>query len=357
MPPVDRKLYDVLGVDPGASEDDLRKAFRKAALKHHPDKGGDAEAFKEVSRAYEVLSNPELRQVYDATGQTDPGVAAAGPPPGDMFDRMFREFDFGFGFPFGGGPARAHDPAPPAEAHLRVRMPLKDAFHGCSKTFQIKEDVPCTGCQGSGCVDKRRPPCMTCQGQGVQTRMERMGPFIQHLQAPCRPCSGTGKGAIPPGRECSACSASGQQKLQETVRIQIPAGVRSGDVIQQRRADGRLLTLTIEVESPPGWQRRGDDLHVRIELELVDALLGFETELTHPSGATLAVTSPADRPLEPGATWNIAGQGMPRRGPGSGARGDLIVEIGRIRWPKTVTMTLQEALRTELPERCVQVQT
>lgn len=353
----DRKLYDLLEVAPTASGDELKKAYKKAALKHHPDKGGDAELFKDISRAYEVLSDPESRRRYDMTGSAEP--AASAPTPEDLFEQMFRgSFDFpGFSSFFPGGPTRpAARPEPPSEAHLRIRLPLRDALQGCTKTFQITEDAPCKTCAGTGCRDRALPSCTACRGQGVQMRVERMGPFVQHIQQPCGTCHTSGKGPVPAGRECGPCAAKGVEQIKETVKLTIPAGVGHGDVLQQRRTDGRLLSVTIELQCPPGWQRRGDDLVVRLEISLVHALSGFVHDLEHPSGARISVQAPSDRVLEPGASWVVPGHGMPQRGFGA-RKGNLIVEVARIRWPERsqVSATLQQALQTELPATEIRV--
>ncbi|HTM69354.1 MAG TPA: molecular chaperone DnaJ [Luteimonas sp.] len=276
-----RDYYEVLGVARNASDEDLKKAYRRSAMKHHPDRNpGDhaAEAaFKECKEAYEVLSDASKRRAYDAHGHAafEHGMGGgAGAGPGAGFGDMGDIFGDIFGNIFGGGgPGRA--PRRGADIGYVMELDLEDAVAGVEKRIEVPTLAPCEPCKGSGSEDGKVETCATCHGRG-QVRMQR-GIFT--MQQPCPHCGGRGQTIANP---CPACHGAGRVEEEKVLSVKIPAGVDSGDRIRLA-GEGEAgpagtppgdLYVEVRVRPHDIFERDGDDLHCEVPIRISQAALG-----------------------------------------------------------------------------------
>jgi len=342
-------FYQKLGVPRDASEEDIKKAYRKLARKHHPDLNpGNKEAesrFKDLSEAYEALSDPEKRRNYDQFGDPN-GHPAAG---GGGFD--FGQFGMPGGFEdifsnFGGG--RPSRPGPQAGEDLlrTVRISFKDAFSGTRLPLNIQRTETCRSCHGSGeAAGLAKSTCPGCQGKGH--REQGMG-FFRSRQA-CAQCGGSGKIAPP----CPDCQGRGRNPRQDSVTVAIPPGVEDGTRLRVsgkgeagRRGGGAGdLYLQIQVEADPRFERLGPNLHVKLPISFSEAALGTKVEIPTPEGTTTIKIPPG---TQAGGKLRLKGQGMPlAKSPTQ--RGDLFAQI------VVVTPKIQDEESKELLRRLAEL--
>jgi molecular chaperone DnaJ len=345
-----KTLYDTLGVAKGASQDEIKKAYRKLARQYHPDKNpGDKEAedrFKEVQSAYDVLSDDEKRKQYDRFGSMNGRPAPGG---GQNINFDFSGFDVGdlgdlFGGIFGGGtrggtraqrqPVRGDDVV--AEVHLS----FEDALHGSEVKVPVELTVSCRECGGTGARPGTAPViCPECNGRGVKA--ESQGLFA--LSQPCPRCRGNGTVIEQP---CPRCKGSGRERRIKTYTVKIKPGVKDGTKIRLKAKGeagehggppGDLIVLT-HVEASDTYERRGDDLIVAVPVSFSLATLGGKAEVPTPDGpVTLKIPSGS----EDGKLLRIKGRGAPRLN-GSG-KGDVLARV-RIQVPKRVNKKERELL-------------
>jgi molecular chaperone DnaJ len=344
---VPQSLYDALGVPKTASQDEIKKAYRKLARELHPDRNpGDdaAEArFKEVSAAYEVLKDPEKRQQYDRFGSVngrpgfDPGAAG--------FD--FGNVDLGdlgdlFGGLFGGGRARTSRPRPEKGADLEahVTVSFEDALGGIETRIPVEVTAACRTCHGSGAKPGTAPRiCPECNGRGVKA--ESQGLFA--LSQPCPRCRGNGTVIDDP---CATCGGSGRERRTKRYAVKIPAGARDGMRLRLRGkgepgengGPNGDLDVVVHVERSDTYERRGDDLVVDVPVSFPTAALGGTVEVPTPEGA-VSLKVPAGS--TDGKLLRIRGRGAPR--PKGGGKGDVLARV-RIAVPKRVNKKERELI-------------
>ena len=344
--------YKILGVARGASEEDIKKAYRKQARKYHPDLNPNNKEsenkFKEVSEANDVLSDPEKRKNYDTYG--DP----AGPAQGAGFSS--HDFDMGGTFQdlfagFGGrGGRRRAGPKPGEDTQHTVRIPFKEAFTGTKLSLNLQRSETCRSCQGSGDMPGAQPAtCQTCGGRGFQEQ----GAGFFRSRVECPSCAGSGRKAPP----CAACQGRGRLPKTETVTVAIPAGVEDGARLRVagkgeagRRGGGPGdLFLQIQVEPDPRFERRGANVYLDLPISFSEAALGTKVELPTPEGHATIKVPPG---TQGGATLRLKGLGMPI--PGSTQRGDLHARI-KVVTPKIEDERSKELLRelAELNDRTI----
>ncbi len=349
--PTPRDYYEILGLGRGASEADLKKAYRKLAMKHHPDRNPDdddsAARFKEATEAYEVLSDDEKRRVYDQFGHD--GLRGRGMGGGSMDAADFFESIFGggggsglgdlFGGMFGGGGRRG---GPTRGSHLRVQVtiPLSDAYAGTERTLTLRRREPCVACSGSGAKPGTSPEtCGTCNGQGqVQ---QQQGFFM--MRTACPACRGVGTVIKDP---CAECTGSGRIPKQVELTVKIPAGIDDGAQLRlsgegepgtQDGPRGDLFVL-VHIEPHELFERDGDDLYCEIPVTFSQVALGTELEVPSLQGhATLKV--PAG--TQSGRLFRLRGQGMPNLY-GHG-RGHLMVRI-QVETPRKLNARQRELI-------------
>ncbi len=273
-----RDYYEVLGVARNASDEEVKKAYRRSAMKHHPDrnpgdKGAEA-AFKECKEAYEVLSDGGKRRLYDQHGHAAFEHGMGGGNAGPGFHDVGDIFGDIFGNIFGGGGGR-QAPRRGADVGYVMELDLEEAVAGIEKRIEIPSLAECQPCKGSGSADGKIDTCGTCHGRG-QVRMQR-GPFA--MQAPCPHCGGSGKAIANP---CQTCDGAGRVEEDKTLSVKIPAGVDNGDRIRLG-GEGEAgpagsppgdLYVEVRVRPHPIFERDGDDLHCEVPIRISQAALG-----------------------------------------------------------------------------------
>ena len=351
-----RDYYEVLGIQKGASEDEIKKAYKKLARKYHPDMNpGDKEAeekFKEVNEANEVLSDPEKKARYDQFGfaGVDPnyGAGAGGGAYGGGFDfgdlgDIFGSF---FGGGFGGG-QRRNPNAPQRGESIRasVSVSFTEAAFGCEKSVTLERSEQCPTCKGNGCAPGTTPEiCPDCHGTGtVQTRRQTpMGVFASN--GPCRKCGGTGRLIHQP---CPDCRGTGAVRKRKTIKVTIPAGIDHGQTISLRGQGnagknggpaGDLL-ITVMVQPHELFRRDGVDVFCEAPITFAQAVLGAELEIPTIDGK---VKYSIPEGTQTGTVFRLKGKGIPVLN-GRG-RGDQYVTV-TIETPRNLNKEQKEALR------------
>ena len=354
-----RDYYEVLGVEKTASEDEIKKAYRKIAIKYHPDRNpGDKQAeekFKEAAEAYNVLHDPQKRQQYDQFGFNGPmgggagfsGFGGASMNMDDIFS-MFGDIFGGHGFGgfSGGGRGRVQQHRG-SDLRLKVRLTLEEINQGITKKFKLRKDIPCPHCNGSGAeAGSGKEACPTCHGSGVITHTTQSIFGMMQTQGVCPTCHGAGEVIQ---HKCAHCGGTGIEKGEEVVEIKIPAGVAEGMVVnvpgkgnagQNNGINGDIQVFIEEAEHDT-FVRDGNDLVYNLLLDFPTAALGGEAEIPTIDGGKLKVK--IDNGTQPGKTLRLRGKGLPAvQGYGSG-KGDLVVNIS-VYVPKTLSREERQAL-------------
>ncbi len=347
-----RDYYEVLGVSKGASDAELKKAYRKLAKESHPDlHPGDkaAEArFKELNEAYEVLSDPEKREKYDQFGHAgvDPNFGAGGGGFGgfDMGD-IFSSF-FGGGFGFGGDQGRPRNgPQKGANVRASVSITLEEAAFGCKKDLTVSHMESCETCHGSGSEPGTTPEiCPECKGTGSVRVQQRTMFGTVSTTSVCQKCRGEGKIIHQP---CQTCHGAGALRRQKKITVTIPAGIDDGQAISLRgqgdagKNGGSSGDLIIAVQVKPHAQlnREGTTIYLDQSISYIQAALGAELEIPCLDGK-VKYTIPEG--TQTGTTFRLRGKGVPSLN-GRG-RGDQLVTV-KVEVPRKLTAEQKEALR------------
>lgn len=317
-----RDYYGILGIDKGASDQEIKKAYRKLARKYHPDVNpGDeqaAEKFREASLAQEVLLDPQKRQVVDMGG--DPMEQRTG-GPGDFggfggggLGDIFAEFFGGAGGGAGRGPRSRVQPG--NDALLRTAITLEEAYSGLKKEVTVDTAVLCDRCEGTGSKSKSKPvTCQGCGGAGEIQEMQRS--FLGNVvtSRPCPQCQGFGEVITDP---CEHCGGDGRMKKRRTLTVNIPAGIGNGMRIRMAsqgevgHGGGPAGDLYVEVATRPHpiFERDADDLHLTVRVPMVDAALGTNFNVTQLDGTDLDIEIAPG--TQPGQSIRVDGAGMPR---------------------------------------------
>lgn len=337
-----RDYYEILGVERNAQKEEIKKAYRRAALKFHPDKNpGDKEAeekFKEAAEAYEVLHDDQKRQVYDRYGHE--GLKGTGFSGFQGAEDIFASFSDIFGDFFGGFGAR-RERGRGGDLRYDLSITLKECATGAEKTIAIRKHGICAACHGTRSEPGHHAQtCPSCGGQGQVRRQQ--GFFA--ISMPCGPCGGTGKVIKHP---CKKCKGSGKEIIEKELKVRIPAGIEAGQHLRLvgegeagalGQQDGDLY-IVIEVEDHPDFERHGDDLVTRKKISFPQAALGADLEINTLLGTT-QLNVP--RGTQSHQLFRIKGEGMPgisRRG-----KGDLIVQV-IVDVPEKLTKEQEQLLR------------
>ncbi|HEX5629438.1 MAG TPA: molecular chaperone DnaJ [Usitatibacteraceae bacterium] len=342
-----RDYYEVLGVNRDASEEDIKKAYRKLAMKHHPDRNPDnkesEEKFKEAKEAYEVLSAPEKRRAYDAYGHAgvNPQMGAGGEAGFGGFAEAFGDI---FGDIFGGGRGRS-GVYRGADLRYNLEITLEHAARGTETKIRIPAMEECDTCHGSGAKPGTQArTCATCAGTGAV----RMSQGFFSIQQPCPTCHGSGKQITDP---CRDCGGAGRVKRHKTLAVKIPAGIDEGDRIRLG-GEGEAglnggppgdLYVVIHLKEHAVFQRDGNDLHCQMPVSFTKAALGGDMEIPTLEGQA-KVKIPAE--TQTGQVLRLRGKGI--KGVRSSYPGDLLCEIV-VETPVKLTDRQKELLR-ELEE-------
>ena len=350
-----RDYYEVLGVAKTASEDEIKKAYRKIAIKYHPDRNpGDKEAeekFKEAAEAYNVLHDPKTRQQYDQFGFNGPGMGGfdfsgfggASMNMDDIFS-MFGDIFGGHGFSGFGGGSRRPQQHRGSDLRLKVRLSLEEINKGVTKKFKVRKDVPCPHCNGSGAeAGSGKETCPTCHGQGVITHTTQSIFGMMQQQSVCPTCNGEGQVIK---NKCKHCGGTGVEKGEEVVEITIPAGIDEGQTIRLRGKGRQVhgkqgdLLVTIHVDEKPGFSRKGNDVYSTAQIPFTTAVFGGEACVPTIHGDVMCKV-PAG--TQSGSRLRLRGKGI-RPSHGSALAGDAYVTV-QIQVPRDLTPVQKNKLR------------
>ena len=350
-----RDYYEVLGVDKNASAEEIKKAYRKSAMKYHPDRNpGDKtaeEKFKELGEAYEVLSDPDKKSRYDQFGHAgvDPNYGAGG--PGGGFGGM--DFDLGdifgsfFGGGFGGGTRRSNPNAPRRgnDATASIILSFEEAAKGCEKEVEFSHIENCSECGGSGAAKgTSATTCSRCNGSGHIMATQRTAFGVMQTQQVCPECNGKGKKIDTP---CSKCKGNGRVRIRRKHTVNIPAGIDDEQMLNVRgQGDAGVnggptgdLRINVNVRPHPIFERRGFDVYCEIPVTFVQATLGGEITVPTLDGK---VKFKIHEGTQPGDEFKLAGKGIKRLG-GTG-RGNQYVKIV-VEIPKNLSTEQKSALK------------
>ncbi|MBR7125104.1 MAG: molecular chaperone DnaJ [Prevotella sp.] len=353
-----RDYYEVLGVDKNATEDQIKKAYRKIAIKYHPDRNpGDKNAeekFKEAAEAYDVLHDPQKRQQYDQFGFDGPGMGGFGGgfSGGFSMDDIFSMFGDVFGGRggfggFGGGRSRQPAQFRGADLRLKVKLTLQEIATGSTKKFKVRKDVSCPHCHGSGAeAGSSSETCPNCHGSGVEIRTQQSIFGMMQTQSTCHVCGG--EGTIIKNK-CAHCHGEGVVKGEEVVEINIPAGVAEGMVVNvpgkgnaavHNGVNGNIQVF-IEEEPNDTFIRDGNNVLYNLLLDFPTAALGGTVDIPTIEGNTVKIK--IEPGTQPGKTLRLRDKGLdPVRGYGN-EKGDLIVNIS-VYVPKTLSKEEKKAV-------------
>lgn len=338
-----KNYYEILGVSKDASEDDIKKAYRKLALKWHPDKWSSSseaekkeaeEKFKDIGEAYGVLSDSEKRKQYDMFGTVD-GMPNMGPDFGD---------DFGFDF-FGRRRRRHVNKGPDSEAEVTITM--SEAYNGVSKTITVRKAKKCSKCNGTGSKSGKDTTCPHCHGTGQFTSSRQQGNMFFQSTSTCPYCHGTGRIISDP---CGNCNGTGIEYITEEITIDLPAGAFEGAVMSipgggsaPLNGDGINgdLHVSVHVAEEHLYKRDGDDVVFYLDLDLLEAWGGCKKEVLNLDGKKYTVN--IDKLTKYGTTYRFRGKGFARVNSFSGGNGDFIVCV-RYKTPDKITSEQKKLL-------------
>mgnify|MGYP003321256912 FL=1 len=309
----DKDFYEILGVQKNASDDEIKKSYRKLAMKYHPDRNKDDKEserkFKEVSAAYEILKDSEKRSAYDQYGHDAFRQGGGGQGFGDFgggFSDIFEEF-FGGGF---GGQSRQRGPQRGNDLRYNMSVSLQEAYSGKKSQIRIPSYEGCDLCSSTGSADKTGPStCSTCGGQG---KVRSTQGFFS-IERPCPTCGGEGSSIKNP---CLKCSGTGQVKKQKTISVTIPAGVDTGTRIRisgegepgQRGAGNGDLYIFVEVQKDKLFEREEENIFCQIPISITTAILGGDVEVPTIEGKKARLNIPAGTQSE--TQFRLKGKGM-----------------------------------------------
>lgn len=350
-----RDFYEVLGIQKGASEDEIKKAYRKMAMKYHPDKNpGDKEAeekFKEANEAYAVLSDPDKKSKYDRFGHAgvDPNAGFGGGGAGfggfGGFEDIFDMFGGGFGG-FGGRSARRNGPRKGNDLQKSITIEFTEAIFGCKKEIKLTKEVKCKTCNGEGTAPgTHKHTCEKCGGTGQVSQVSQT-PFgtFQNVSA-CDACGGTGQVIDKP---CPDCRGKGSVRKTVTLKIDIPAGVDSDSIIPIR-GEGEPgvnggpfgdLYIVINVKPHKIYKRRGDDLYLTMPISYDQAVLGDKVKVPGFNETYSYTLAPG---TQTGSNFRLKGKGV--KNPRTGRYGDLYVKVN-IEVPTKLSAKEKKAIKS-----------
>lgn len=350
-------FYDVLGVKPNCTTDELKKAYRKLALKYHPDKNpNEGERFKQISQAYEVLSNADKRAIYDKGGEQalkeGGGGGGFATNPMDIFDMFFKS-------PFGSRQRQGGERRSKNIVH-QLSVSLEDLYKGSVRKLALEKNVICEKCEGrggkKGAVDK----CSTCNGTGVQVQIQQFGPgLIQQIQSMCSECKGQGE-KINSKDRCKTCQGKKTVRSRKILEVHVDPGMVDGQKItfsgegdQEPGYQPGDIVIVLDEQEHPLFKRSGHDLILRKHIELVESLCGFQKVIHTLDDRDLLITVIPGEVIKHGDVKYIIGEGMPQyKNPFE--KGHMIIQFF-VNFPKKIPMEMIERLETCLPARSEEI--
>ncbi|KAI6228758.1 hypothetical protein M3Y99_01184400 [Aphelenchoides fujianensis] len=332
--PVDTQLYDLLGVPPTATSDQIKKAYRDLARQHHPDKNPNhGDKFKEISAAYEILSDERKREIYDQAGLE--GLEGGGGGGFSGAEDLFGMFGGGGGIfnMFGGGHPGARGARRRRKGEDTVQpltVSLEDLYKGKTSKLQLTKKVICGDCSGRGGKEGAVTKCDRCRGQGRVLITRQIGPgMLQQMQSRCDQCAG--EGTIMDAKDrCRRCQGRKTVQEQKIIEVAIVPGMRDNQKIvfhnegdQEPDVEPGDVILVVRTKPHEFFQRKGDDLIMKRKITLNEALCGFQTAIKHLDGREIVLKTPPGVVIKPDSIHRVEGEGMPIKGEAS--RGDLYI--------------------------------
>ncbi|XP_037109936.1 dnaJ homolog subfamily A member 4 [Syngnathus acus] len=301
--------YDLLGVGPKASAEEIKKAYRKLALKYHPDKNpNEGEKFKLISQAYDVLSDSKKRDLYDQGGEQaiKEGGMGGGSSPMDIFN-MF----------FGGGGRMQRERRGKNIVH-QLSVSLEDMYNGCTRKLALQKNVICEKCDGYGGKKGTLEKCSNCKGRGVQIKVQQIGPgMIQQIQSMCGDCHGQGESFSSKDR-CKTCNGHKVERKKKILEVHIDKGMRDGQKItfhgegdQEPDLEPGDVIIVLDQKEHSLFKRSDDNLTMTMSIKLVEALCGFKKAINTLDDRTLVITSQPGEVIKNNDTKVIQNEGMP----------------------------------------------
>lgn len=349
--------YDVLGVKPNCAPDDLKKAYRKLALKYHPDKNpNEGEKFKQISQAYEVLSNPDKRSLYDQGGEQ--AIKEGGLGGSSGFSSPMDIFDMFFGGPFGSGArrqGRRQDRRGKDVVH-QLSISLEDLYKGATRKLALEKNVICDKCEGRGGKKGAVETCPGCRGTGMQVQVQQLGPgMIQQIQSACVDCRGQGE-RINPKDRCKTCNGKKTVRDRKILEVHIDKGMQDGQRIQfsgegdqEPGLEPGDIIIVLDEKEHDVYKRSGNDLILRMNIDLVEALCGFQKVIKTLDDRDLVITVIPGEIIKPGDVKCVIGEGMPHyKNPFE--KGRLIVQF-MVNFPNSLPAEKIPMLESCLPPR------
>jgi len=322
--PVDTEsLYKTLGVSKTATSAEIKKAYRRKAMSEHPDKGGDVEKFKELTKANEILGNEEKRAKYDKYGEKglEQGGGGGGGDAGDIFSQFFG----------GGGRGGPRGPRKGKDVPFRLQVTLGELYNGASKKLRLSKNMICAKCEGKG--GKNVSKCGSCRGQGVKVMLRQIGPgMVQQMQVQCDACDGQGE-IIKAGDKCGACNGQKVNKVKKTLEVFIEKGMTKDSKITFRNESDQApgivpgdVIVMLEEMPHPVFRREGPHLFIKKRISLLEALTGYEFPVTHLDGRILLIKPSSPSVVHPGSVKCVRDEGMPKSG-NQFSRGNLYIQF------------------------------
>mmetsp|Transcript_16341 Transcript_16341/g.27641 ORF Transcript_16341/g.27641 Transcript_16341/m.27641 type:complete len:365 (+) Transcript_16341:39-1133(+) len=303
-----KKFYDLLGVKKDASENDIRKAYRKLALKHHPDKGGDPEKFKEITTAYETLCDKDKRELYDQYGEEGLKNGGGMRGGGDIFSQMF-----GFG-----GRERDQGPKKGKSVQHAIKVTLEEIYNGKQSKIAVNRDRICGKCEGKGGANGANSTCSGCKGRGMRTQMTMLGPgMYSQSTGPCSDCNGTGE-CIDEANKCKNCNGKKVVKEKKVIEVSIDKGSPHGEKYifhgesdeYPDREPGDVIIVVNEVPHSV-FKRKGADLLLEKEISLLESLTGCDFVVDFLDGSKFRVQSAPGQVIKPDSLMTVQEKGLP----------------------------------------------
>merc|ERR1719495_2506807 len=332
-----------------------KKAYRKLAMKYHPDKNPNAgDKFKEISNAYEVLSNPEKRKIYDQGGEQ--AIKEGGSGGGGGFHSPMDIFDmfFGGGDPFGRGGPRTRGPRRTKNLVHQLSVSLEDMYNGTVRKLALQKNVICDACDGVGGKPGCYVKCLSCRGSGMQVRIQQIGPgMMQQIQSMCQECHGEGE-SVDPKLRCKKCNGKKVNRERKILEVHVDKGMEDGQKItfseegdQEPGLEPGDIIIVLDEKAHPVFKRNGSDLIMKMEISLTDALCGFRKTVRTLDDRILVVQTVRGEVVKNGDLKLVYSEGMPTyRNPFE--KGRLIVHFS-VKFPESVEPSMAEELARVLP--------
>lgn len=342
--------YDILGVPPNCTQDDLKKAYRKLALRYHPDKNpNEGERFKQISQAYDVLSNEEKRRIYDMAGEKgikEGGVSSSSPM--DIFDMFFNM----------GRSKRDHGPRRGKDMHFSLPVTIEELYNGSVRKLRVNRNEICEDCKGSGTRAQNitAESCPNCRGTGMNVRIERFGGIVQQIQTICHECGGNGE-TISPNDRCKKCHGKKVMKASKLIEVHIDKGMSDGQkIVFAGEADqdpsyepGDIVVILEQKEQGIFKRSNVNNLVYEMKITLSEALCGFQKTIKTLDNRTLLISSIPGEVVKNGDIKYIAGEGMPTyKNPFE--KGKLIIHFS-VEFPNEIDPKIIPQLEKLLPPK------